>query len=304
MPLPSLAALFSVFVPGLRPGLERRREGLARRSGRYIPERVFLGAVLALSVGGFWNLYLGGGSPHAIHHLHATTSFAWLVLLLVQTTLVAGNRYRHHRTLGMVVLLLGPLLVATSALLTVHSARRGIASGDGDALIVQNVMVTLELAALIVLGFALKRNRQLHGACLQATAVLFMGIALFFTLTSLVPGFRIEGPGTFHRFALAASVGEYVSVGAGILFFTRHGRNGWPWLLAGAAFLLNGVVQQWLEQGDLIQPLTAAVAAINQTAAFVVAFAVMLVLLTADVLRRGYSKPSAHGGISVRPPVQ
>lgn len=281
-----LRALLPSTSAGFRAAVSRAGSSPARRTDALVPERAFLAAVLAVSVGGFWNLYLGdGSSPQALHHLHATTSFAWVLLLLVQATLIAGNRHRHHRTFGMAILLLGPLLVATSALLSVHSARRGLESGQGDAMIVQNVMATLELATLIALAFLLKRNRKVHGACLMATAIFFLGIALFFTLTNLVPGFRIEGPETFHRFALAANVGTFVCLGVGVLFFARDPRHGWPWLIAGACFLLNTLLDGWLAGNQLVQPLTEVVGAAHQPLTFTVAFLGLLAVLVASGVR-------------------
>ena len=85
----------------------------------------------------------------------------------------------------------GPLLFASVALMSVHSAYKGLTSGQGDFLIVQNVMVTIETGFFILLAFIFKKQRKLHGAFLISTVILFMGIALFFTLISFVPQFKI-----------------------------------------------------------------------------------------------------------------
>lgn len=75
--------------------------------------------------------------------------------------------------MGLAVLIIAPLIFATTALLTVHSAHKGLVSGQGDALIVQNVMVTLELGMLILLAFVLRKHRLLHGA-LQPCLACFL----------------------------------------------------------------------------------------------------------------------------------
>ncbi len=56
--------------------------------------------------------------------------------------------------------------------------------GKADVLLVQNVLVTLEMALLVFLAFLLRQNRSVHGSLLMSTSLLFMGIALFFTLIS------------------------------------------------------------------------------------------------------------------------
>lgn len=111
------------------------------------------------------------------------------------------------------------------------SAHKGVVSGEGDFLVVRNVGVALELGLLILLAFVLRRRRILHGSLLLSTTLLFMGIALFFTLISFVPQYRIEGPETFYRFATAGMAAQATSLVAGLLFFVRDFRNGWPFAL-------------------------------------------------------------------------
>ncbi len=164
----------------------------------YKLEIAFLILVILISIGGFWKLFMrADANPSGLHYLHLITSLLWLVLLLIQLIYIERKRFSLHRKLGLAIFIMGPLIVATVALLSVHSAHKGVVSGQGDILIVQNVMGTLELGFIILLAFILKKRRKLHGAFLLSTALLFMGIALFFTLISFVPQFKIEGPETF-----------------------------------------------------------------------------------------------------------
>jgi hypothetical protein len=90
-------------------------------------------------------------------------------LLLVQLRFLDNRRRRTHRKLGLAVLAAAPMLVATTAMLSVHSAHRGLVSGEGDFLIVQNVMGTVWLAILVGLAFLFKKRRKLHAALLLST---------------------------------------------------------------------------------------------------------------------------------------
>ena len=134
---------------------------------------------------------------------------------------------------------------------------------------------------IIVLAFALRKRRQLHASFLVSTALLFMGIAMFFSLTAFVRGFRIEGPETFYRFGKAVTTVEYTCMAIGLLFFLKDPRNGWPFLLVGSSFLLNESLKSMLQQRDLIQPLTGTVASISQPLAFTGGFVSVLLLLAA-----------------------
>lgn len=253
-----------------------------KKLDRYFFEYLFLAIVTAVSVTGFWKIYVGADeAPNAYHHLHVAVNFAWLFLLGCQLRLVGTNRCMDHRKLGLAVLLMGPLLVASTALLSVHSAHKGLVSGRGDFLIVQNVMVTLELALVILLAFVLRKRRKLHGYFMLSTAMLFMGIALFFTLISFVPAYRIEGPETFYRFGTAAITGQAICLVVGILFLVRDFRNAWPLLLAAVFFLVNEVIRSVLARRDLLQPLTEVVGSLSQPLAFIGSFAMVLALLLA-----------------------
>lgn len=178
-------------------------------------------------------------------------------------------------------MLAGPLLVASTALLSVYSALKGLTSERGDPLIAQNVTVTLELGMLILLAFALRTRRKLHGSLLLSTTLLFLGIALFFTLISFVPGFKVEGPETFYRFQKSGAIAGLVCFVVGVIFFFRDFRNGWPFLLAGSFPLLNEVVRSLLAKSNLIEPLTALVGSMNQTLTFCGVFVFFAVSLAA-----------------------
>ena len=249
---------------------------------QYIFDYVLIAATMLLSVLGFWNIYLGeNAAPNPYHHLHLATDFAWLFLLLYQLRLVGGRRYADHRRAGLAVLVVGPLLFATTALLSVHSAHKGLVSGQGDFLIVQNVMVTLQLGFLIVLAFVLRRRRKLHGSFMLSTSILFMGIALFFTLISFAPPFKIEGPETFYRFGTAGIAAQATCLVVGLLLSVRDFRNGWPFLLAGSFFVLNELIRSSLARNELIAPLTEFVGSMNQGFTFVGSFAALFALLAA-----------------------
>lgn len=269
----------------------------------YLPEYLFLAIVTALSVAGLWTIFVGPeADPGAHHWLHAVTNFMWLGLLWWQLDLVSKQRFARHRTAGLAVLLLAPLLVASVAMLSVHSAQKGVASGRGDPLILQNVGVTVELALLVLLGFVLRKRRKLHGALLMSTAVLFMGIALFFTLISFAPPFRIEGPETFYRFGTAAMAGSAICLGVGLLFVLRDWRNGWPMLLAAAFLPMNDAIKALLARAGQLDALTAFVASLGQAETFVASFvACVMALLATGIARRPVQRGAAAAGL-VRDP--
>lgn len=214
------------------------------------------------------------------------TSFGWLGLLLFQLRLMGTNRVALHRKVGLSILFAGPLVVASTSLLSVHSAAKGLASGRENALIVQNVAVTLKLGLILVLAFAVLRRPRLHGSFLLSSAILFMGIALFFALISFAPPFRIEGSEAFYRFGTAAATAQGVGLAVGVLLFLNDRRYGWPCLLVGSLIMLNGWVSALLVRIGGINPLTEVVGSWNPYVSFIVTFVFVLGFLLAVGVRR------------------
>jgi hypothetical protein len=85
---------------------------------QYFFEHVLVAAVMLLTVTGFWEIYAGeNAAPNAYQHLHVLTDFIWLFLMWYQLSLLGNRRHGDHRKVGLAVLVMGPLLVATTALL-------------------------------------------------------------------------------------------------------------------------------------------------------------------------------------------
>jgi|SRR5450631_2236343 len=60
-------------------------------------------------------------------HLHGALFTSWLLLLIVQTSLVAAKRTDIHRRLGVAGAVLAVLMVVVGFIVAVHAARRGVA---------------------------------------------------------------------------------------------------------------------------------------------------------------------------------
>jgi hypothetical protein len=247
---------------------------------KYTLEFVFLLMVIALSLVGFSSLSLGENTELTPYHLlHVSTILAWLLLLLSQLVLIRHNSFRRHRAIGKSIFVAGPLLVASLMLLSVHSATKEAAAGLADDLLVQNVVTTWEIALLVFLAFVLRRNRDVHASFLLSTALVFLGIALFFTFISYVPRFKIDGPETFSRFAEAGQTISMVILLTGLLFFLKSWRTGWPWIIAATFFTLNGFLQAYLDSTGRTKSLTQLVASIGRVPAFCASLLILGALL-------------------------
>src|SRR5262245_4481584 len=95
--------------------------------------RFHLGVAIALLVTalvGFAPTYYLKGVTHApalgpLAHVHAAASTTWLVLLVVQSGLVAKRRVAWHRRLGLFGAVLAAVMVPLGALMAIDAARHG-----------------------------------------------------------------------------------------------------------------------------------------------------------------------------------
>jgi hypothetical protein len=97
-------------------------------------------------------------------HVHALLFTSWIVLLLVQTTLVSVRRTDVHQKLGWIGVALAVLMVPVGAMLAIDSAGHGLAPPAMDPL----TFMAIPLGALVLFtGFltgaiAMRRRPALH----------------------------------------------------------------------------------------------------------------------------------------------
>ena len=117
-----------------------RPQGVVRPANRTY-ERVFFSGMawlmLAVAVVGFWRTYYGAGMvrshlPNALLHVHGALFTLWMVLLVVQTGLVAAHKVKVHRALGLAGMGLAVAMVMVVMAVGVDWLRRGFAKGHDD----------------------------------------------------------------------------------------------------------------------------------------------------------------------------
>jgi FtsH-binding integral membrane protein len=122
---------------------------------------------------GFFNTYVPkvlAGAPElpAIIHVHAVVFTCWLIVFVVQTTLVLSGRTDIHRRLGVAAVALAALMlvVGTSAAITVarlgHRGIPGVEFPDAEGFLLLNLGATLVFATLVGAGWYFRRNAQAH----------------------------------------------------------------------------------------------------------------------------------------------
>jgi hypothetical protein len=143
-----------------------------------------------------------GRVPNATVHLHALLFMSWLVLFIVQTSLVATHRVKVHRKLGYFGVALAVAMIVVGGRTAVEAARLGaVPPGANQWSFTAIPFGDLTTFAIFFLGAALWRNNKdrhkrmivLACACLMPAAlvrwpgVLRVGPLAAYGLTLLFP---------------------------------------------------------------------------------------------------------------------
>jgi len=143
-----------------------------------------------------------GRVPTATVHLHAFLFTSWLVLFIVQTSLVATHRVKVHRKLGYVGVALGATMIIVGVRIAIESARLGAVPPGNDPWSFMAIPFgDITTFAIFFLGAVLWRNDKdkhkrlmiLASTCLMSAAlvrwpgVLSVGPLLSYVLTLLFP---------------------------------------------------------------------------------------------------------------------
>jgi hypothetical protein len=155
-------------------------------SGSGSEERFFLimaCAMAAVIVAGFsLNLALGRSSfaVPPIFHLHAAAFFGWVVLYLMQNTLVASGNVALHRRTGWLAVIWVPALVALGITMTVVSLRRhgGPPFFDMREFLVGNPLALLCFAGLTAAAIARRKQTDWHRRLMLCGTAMLTGPGL------------------------------------------------------------------------------------------------------------------------------
>lgn len=178
--------------------------GSPKRASRV--ERLFFGGIAAallvtVLVGFAPTYYLreSFGSPELTPSLqvHGFLFTAWMVLLLVQTSLIAASKTAWHRRLGICGAVLGVLMMIAGGYVAISRARMGFSTPPPPGL-TRAVVLTLPLATLIVFpvlfGAALWFRRRVD---IHKRLVVLATLELVTAALARWPGISAVGPVAF-----------------------------------------------------------------------------------------------------------
>jgi hypothetical protein len=144
-------------------------------------------------------------------------------------------------------------------MLTVHSARSALASGQEDFLIVQNVLGTSVARHWCWCWLSPQEAKEGARRTSVQHAHPVPGAGALLRADRLCTPFPHRGAETFYRFGMAAMTGQGIILVAALALFFADRRNNWPYLFAASSFFLGEAIKALLTRSDLIDPLTRVV---------------------------------------------
>ncbi len=235
------------------------------RGQREVDRRLCAGASIFFAALVFWTFartfYLKGffGTPplSALLRVHGAVMTGWVVLLVVQTSLIAAHRVKWHRRLGVFGAVWAALLVIVGSITTLHAAAREV-RGHTDFAASQVVITSLDLlqmmffAVFVVLAIWRRHRPDYHKRLMLLTIACMLPDALARLPVSFMAG-AAEVDLNF-RIMMGLDLFIVMCVGLDTFWHRRlHPAFGWGALLFVGAFHLALYATQspsWIAFGE------------------------------------------------------
>jgi uncharacterized membrane protein YozB (DUF420 family) len=201
---------------------------IARPVGRY--DRAFYGGVAAAgavtTLVGFGPTYFlrfldggprvttGGGPFTPLLHVHGALFTAWVLLFVVQTSLISARRVSVHRRVGVFGAVLAAAMIVVGPLVAIALARRGGAPPGIDPLsfLVIPLFDIVMFATFVTTALLKRRDRESH-----KRLMLLAYASILAAPAARLPGVMPLGPFAFYGlaflFVIAGIVYDYASRG-------------------------------------------------------------------------------------------
>jgi hypothetical protein len=152
-------------------------------------DRVFFTAMIvvcwATVLFGFSKTYFMAGMvtaplPNRLIHFHGAAFTLWMVLLVVQTTLITTKNVKVHRALGMYGFGLAVAMVGLGLFAAVDALKRGSAPLGLDALTFFIIPITavLVFAVLVFYAYRMRSKPELHKRLILLATITLMDAAI------------------------------------------------------------------------------------------------------------------------------
>lgn len=159
-------------------------------------------ALVGFSTTFFIPLARGTFSAPPIIHIHGALLFGWLLLFILQASLIQNRSVLTHRQFGVVGAVLCVAIVVSGVLVGLHATRRDLAAGPDEFVLGQFVNIWIEMilfGSLVAAAIVFRRDGDSHKRLLVLATISALAPA-WLRLRHLFPAV----PHPFLTFSLLA----------------------------------------------------------------------------------------------------
>jgi hypothetical protein len=174
-------------VDGFRPAIPKA----APRSFRRFERRFYLGASIWFLAMVGWTFartyylrpFFGGAPLPFLLHVHGAVMTGWVVLLVVQSGLIAGRQVQWHRRLGVLGTVWAAMVVLLGTTTTIHAAAREVRAHTAVApfqvtIMGLEVVQMILFAVFVATAIVLRRRVDVHKRLMLLTIACMLPSAI------------------------------------------------------------------------------------------------------------------------------
>ena len=157
---------------------------------------------------------MSGGPFTSLVHLHGALFTGWVLLFIVQTTLVASHRVAVHRRLGVAGAVLAAAMIVAGTTTAIATAARGGAPPGVDPLAFLAIPIfdMVLFATFVTTALVMRRDKEAH-----KRLMLLAYITIIVAAVARLPGVLPLGPLAFfglgYLFVVLVAIYDFVSRG-------------------------------------------------------------------------------------------
>lgn len=139
--------------------------------------------MLGIVVTGFAKSYFLAGMiwaklPNTLVHIHGAVFVCWILVLLLQASLVSAHKIKLHMAIGTLGFILPPLMVPLGMLVLFDSIRRNQVNVPLELLLVADLFNLFLFIVLVSWGILARRNGASHKRLMILGTMALMGPAI------------------------------------------------------------------------------------------------------------------------------
>jgi hypothetical protein len=221
--------------------------------------------MLAIVFMGFASSYFLRGAafsqlPSLLVHLHGAVFSSWIILFVVQSSLVSAGNIRLHRKLGIAGAVIAGMMVVLGVLTPFGTLRRGVQLPSiftPTSFLIGNVLGILVFGGYVAIAVWKRNNRIVHKRLMLIANVMLMAPALSRMAFPVMEHPRMTFPLMVHNPFLIGAIPIAMIVALFIFDLVTHKRPLVVTVIGGVVFWAVGPLSDFIISTQLSQHIAS-----------------------------------------------